>query len=113
VESKHGRRAKTAAPEPIDAVLGVLCGKWSAPVVRELLDGPRRFGQLHGALSPVSAKTLTDRLRSLEEKGIVEREVFAEVPPRVVYSLTDLGKSLRGVMDAMTAWGLAHPRDLA
>jgi DNA-binding HxlR family transcriptional regulator len=89
----------------VEVLLGVLEGKWSVLVVRELLHGPRRFGELRRALAPVSAKTLTDRLRHLEAAGVVGREAHAEIPPRVTYRLTALGESLRPVLLAMAGWG--------
>jgi DNA-binding HxlR family transcriptional regulator len=77
--------------------------------VRELLGGPKRFGDLRSALGSPSAKTLTDRLRALEHQGILTRTVYAEVPPRVVYRLTADGESLRVVLEAMLHWGEEHP----
>lgn len=78
-------------------------------MVRELLNGPKRFGEIRAALPNPSAKTLTDRLRSLEHQGILTRTVYAEVPPRVVYTLTDQGHSLGGILHAMLLWGEANP----
>lgn len=73
--------------------------------MRELLNGTKRFNELRRALNGVSQKVLTQHLRSMEESGIVSRHVYAEVPPRVEYSLTDLGKSLKPIIDAMWKWG--------
>jgi len=73
--------------------------------VRELLNGTKRFNELRRALNGVSQKVLTQHLRSMEESGIVSRHVYAEVPPRVEYSLTDLGQSLKPIIDAMWKWG--------
>ncbi|MFC4149993.1 winged helix-turn-helix transcriptional regulator [Micromonospora mangrovi] len=89
----------------VERTLRVLDGKWTTLIVRELLTGPRRFGELRAALGEPSAKTITDRLRALEHQGILTRTVHAEVPPRVVYALTDRGRSLRSVLDAMLVWG--------
>lgn len=89
----------------IGRCLRVLDGKWTTLVVRELLSGPKRFGEIRTALGTPSAKTLTERLRTLEHQGILTRTVYAEVPPRVVYELTDRGFSLRPVLLAMLAWG--------
>lgn len=113
-------RAATTPPAPdrgspdcgIETTLRVLDGKWATLVVRELLQGPRRFGELRAALGTPSAKTLTERLRALEHQQVLTRTVHAEVPPRVVYELTDRGRSLRGVLDAMYVWGRAHPEEL-
>lgn len=89
----------------IERTLQVLDGKWTTLVVRELMGGPRRFGQIRTALGTPSAKTLTDRLRALEHQGVLTRTVHAEVPPRVVYALTERGESLRSVLISMMEWG--------
>jgi len=93
----------------VERALRVLDGKWATLVVRELLLGPRRFGELRTAVGNPSAKTLTDRLRLMEHQGILTRTVFAEVPPRVVYALTEQGQTLSGILHAMLMWGEAHP----
>ena len=84
-------------------------GPWATLIVRELMHGPQRFRELRGALPGISAHTLTSRLRMFESRGIVTRRAYPEVPPRVVYELTDLGKSLRPVLDAMYEWGVKAP----
>ncbi len=94
---------------PVERTLAVLGAKWTTLIVRELLAGPRRFGQLRTALDGVSPKTLTERLRALEAEGLIERRQFPEVPPRVEYRLTESGETLRSVLDAMAAWGARHP----
>jgi DNA-binding HxlR family transcriptional regulator len=90
---------------PVEHTLRVLEGKWTTLVVRELLSGPKRFTELRRSLGNPSAKTLTERLRALEHRGMLTRTIYAEVPPRVVYQLTDRGASLRTVLEAMLAWG--------
>ncbi len=90
---------------PIERALLVLDGKWSTLIIRELLSGPKRFGELRAALAIGSPKTLTERLRILEHQGVLTRTVYAEVPPRVVYELTERGRSFRSVLEAMAAWG--------
>lgn len=87
----------------------LLEGPWATLVVRELLTGPRRFTELQTALPGISAHTLTRRLRTFETHGLVTRTAYAEIPPRVVYELTDLGHGLRPVLDAMAAWGASVP----
>jgi DNA-binding HxlR family transcriptional regulator len=87
----------------------VLDGKWTVLVIRDLLAGTRRFTELRRSLAGISPKTLTDRLRHLEEAGLVRREVYAEVPVRVEYSLTDAGRTLEPVLLAMAAWGRTLP----
>lgn len=84
-------------------------GPWATLIVRELMHGPRRFGQLRAALPGISGHTLTNRLRQFESRGIVTRVSYPEIPPRVVYELTELGWTLRPVLDAMNAWGQAAP----
>lgn len=90
--------------------LTLLDGPWATLIVRELLHGPMRFSELKDALPGVSAHTLTNRLRRFETYGIVTRSVYAEVPPRVVYELTEVGQGLSVVLDAMNAWALSVPR---
>jgi DNA-binding HxlR family transcriptional regulator len=92
---------------PIERALLVLDGRWSTLIIRELLSGPKRFGELRAALAISSPKTLTERLRILEHQDVLTRTVHAEVPPRVVYALTERGESFRGVLEAMAAWGNA------
>lgn len=89
----------------IERTLQILDGKWTTLVLRELLGGPKRFGEIRGALGNPSPKTLTDRLRILENMDVLTRTVHAEVPPRVVYELTPRGHSLRPVLTAMLRWG--------
>ena len=74
-------------------------------ILRDLITGTKRFGELKKSIGSVSQKVLTAQLRDMEEKGLVHREVYAEVPPRVEYSLTDLGRSLKPILDAMQSWG--------
>jgi DNA-binding HxlR family transcriptional regulator len=90
---------------PIDRAVAVLDGKWTLQVLRELMVGTCRFGTLRDALPGVSPKTLTERLRTMEQQGIVDRVVFAEVPLRVEYTLTELGQTLRPVIEALRDWG--------
>ena len=79
--------------------------KWKVRILRDLMPGTKRFGELKKSIGSVSQKVLTAQLRDLEEKGLVSRKVYAEVPPRVEYSLTELGKSLSPILDAMREWG--------
>ena len=90
---------------PIEHALLVLDGKWSTLIIRDLLSGPKRFGELRDSLQMGSPKTLTERLRILEHQGVLTRTVYAEVPPRVVYELTERGQSFRSVLEAMAVWG--------
>jgi DNA-binding HxlR family transcriptional regulator len=89
---------------PVARAMEVLDGKWTVLVIRDLLSGVRRFSVLRASLPGISPKTLTDRLRLLEDRGLVRRTVYAEVPPRVEYELTERGQSLRPVLAALAAW---------
>ena len=79
--------------------------KWKVLILRDLMDGTKRFGELKKSIGTVSQKVLTAQLRDMEEKGLLTRKVYAEVPPRVEYTLTETGYSLKPVLDAMWAWG--------
>ena len=90
---------------PVETTLTLIGDKWKVLILRDLLPGTKRFGELKKSIGSVSQKVLTAQLRDMEQNGLVHREVFAEVPPRVEYSLTDLGKSLKPILDAMWNWG--------
>jgi DNA-binding HxlR family transcriptional regulator len=92
---------------PIEKAVSVLDGKWTLLLLRELFAGTQRFGQLRDALPGISPKTLSERLRGMEAQGLVHREVFAEVPLRVEYSLTPLGRTLDPVIQSLREWGTA------
>jgi DNA-binding HxlR family transcriptional regulator len=94
---------------PIEKAVSILEGKWTLLILRELFTGMKRFGELRSELEGISPKTLTERLRILEEQGIVRRTIYPEVPPRVEYSLTEYGATLRPVIDALRAWGEQIP----
>ncbi len=93
---------------PVTRAVEALDGKWTILVVRDLLGGTKRFGELRRSLVGISPKTLTDRLRGLEAHGLVQRRIYAEVPPRVEYSLTDAGRTLEPVLVALSRWGRTH-----
>lgn len=90
---------------PIERAVSVLDGKWTLLILRELFQGTRRFGELRAVLIGVSPKTLTDRLRFLEDHGVVRRVIHPEIPPRVEYSLTALGKKAWPVIESLRDWG--------
>lgn len=92
---------------PVETTLALISNRWKTLIIRDLLDGTRRFNELRRSVSGISQKVLTSNLREMESDGLVHREVFAEVPPRVEYSLTPLGESLRPVLDALAAWGMS------
>ena len=93
---------------PAEFTLAMIGGRWKIPIIFHLLEGRKRFTELARALHGVTQKMLTQQLREMARNGLVERTVFAQVPPRVEYSLTDLGMSIRPVVDAMCRWGEEH-----
>ena len=90
---------------PVETTLMLIGDKWKVLILRDLLDGTKRFGELKKSIGTVSQKVLTAQLRDMEEKGLLTRKVYAEVPPRVEYTLTETGYSLKPILDAMWAWG--------
>lgn len=90
---------------PVETTLTLIGDKWKVLILRDLLPGTKRFGELKKSLSSVSQKVLTAQLRDMENSGLLTRTVYAEVPPRVEYSLTELGQSLSPILDAMKHWG--------
>jgi DNA-binding HxlR family transcriptional regulator len=102
---KRARVSTCAGECPVQRALEILDGKWTLLILRELLDGTRRFGELRRATGGVNPKTLSDRLRTLEEHDVLQRQVFAEVPPRVEYTLTVKGRELAPVIAALGDWG--------
>lgn len=100
---------KDELPEcPVATTVQLIGNKWKLLIIRNLLDRPQRFTELKNGVPGISQKVLTDNLRAMEGDGIVSREVFAEVPPRVIYSLTDIGQSLLPIIDAMADWGNSY-----
>ena len=90
---------------PVETTLMLIGDKWKVLILRELMGGTKRFGALKKSIGTVSQKVLTAQLRDMEDKGLLTRKVYAEVPPRVEYPLTDTGYSLKPILDAMVAWG--------
>ena len=95
---------------PVETTLMLIGDKWKVLILRELMSGTKRFGQLKKAIGHVTQKVLTAQLRDMEGKGLLTRKVYAEVPPRVEYTLTETGYSLRPVLDPMVAWGTDYQR---
>ena len=93
---------------PVATTVQLIGSKWKLLIMRNLLARPWRFNQLRKDLRGISQKVLTDSLRSMEEDGIITRTVYPEVPPRVEYALSELGESMRPIMDAMEQWGIAY-----
>ena len=102
---------KDELPEcPVATTVQLIGNKWKLLIIRNLLSSPQRFTEFPKTIPGISKKVLTDNLRALEDDGLVNREIFAEVPPRVVYSLTDLGKTLKPILDAMLNWGIDYKK---
>ena len=100
---------KDELPEcPVATTVQLIGNKWKLLIIRNLLVGPQRFTEIIKTIPGISKKVLTENLRALEDDGLVEREIFAEVPPRVEYSLSPLGKTLRPILDAMRDWGIDY-----
>ena len=95
---------------PVETTLMIIGDKWKVLILRDLMNGTKRFGELKKHIGTVSQKVLTAQLRDMEAKGLLTRKVYAEVPPRVEYTLTDTGYSLKPVLDSMYAWGADYKR---
>lgn len=100
--------AKQLPACPVETTLMLIGDKWKVLILRDLMPGTRRFGELKKSIGSVSQKVLTAQLRDMEANGLVHREVYAEVPPRVEYSLTEVGRSLKPILDAMSTWGQGY-----
>ena len=100
--------AKELPACPVETTLTLISSKWKVLIVRDLLAGTKRFGELLRSVGNVSQKVLTAQLRAMEEDGLVTRQVYPEVPPRVEYTLTELGRSLEPVLSALWNWGEAY-----
>ena len=93
---------------PVETTLMLIGNKWKVLIIRDLLTGTKRFGELKKSIGKVSQKVLTTQLRDMEESGLISRKVYAEVPPKEDYSLTELGKSLQPILNAMLQWGTEY-----
>lgn len=93
---------------PVEMTLQLMGDRWKVLIIRDLMEGTKRFGELKKSVGDITQKVLTHNLRTMEESGLLTRKVFAEVPPRVEYTLTETGYSLKPVLDSMVAWGLDY-----
>ncbi|MBL1225265.1 helix-turn-helix transcriptional regulator [Enterococcus sp. BWR-S5] len=93
---------------PVETTLMLISDRWKVLILRDLMDGTKRFGELQRSIGTISKKVLTSNLRAMEADGLLTREIFAEVPPRVEYTLTDVGYSLKSILDAMLDWGTSY-----
>ena len=95
---------------PVETTLMLIGDKWKVLILRDLMSGTKRFGELKKSIGHVTQKVLTAQLRDMEAKGLLTRKVYAEVPPRVEYSLTELGMSLKPILDSMLVWGEGYKK---
>ena len=93
---------------PVETTLTLISDKWKVLILRDLLPGTKRFGELQRSVGKVSQKVLTAQLREMEANGLLTRKAYPEVPPRVEYTLTELGYSLKPILDAMWSWGMDY-----
>jgi DNA-binding HxlR family transcriptional regulator len=96
---------------PVATTVELIGNKWKLLIMRELLTGTKRFNELHKSIDGISQKVLTENLRKMEKDGIVDRKAYAVVPPKVEYSLSELGNSLRPIIDSMSDWGTAYIKE--
>ena len=102
--------AKELPACPVEVTLMLISDRWKVLIFRDLLGGTKRFGELKKSIGSISQKVLTSNLRSMEEDGLLTRKVYAEVPPRVEYTLTAMGESLRPILFAMQQWGVEYQK---
>jgi DNA-binding HxlR family transcriptional regulator len=98
---------------PVETTARILGGRWKAAVLDQLFQGTKRFSELKRAVAGITQRTLAQQLRELQSTGIVERTVYPDMPPKVAYSITPLGESLRPLLDAMCNWGKSHSAAMA
>ena len=98
---------------PVETTLMLIGDKWKVLILRDLMGGTKRFGELKKSIGHVTQKVLTAQLRDMEEKGLLTRKVYAEVPPRVEYTLTEIGYSLKPILDSMVVWGTSYKEKAA
>lgn len=97
---------------PVATTINLIGNKWKLLIIRDLLGGTKRFGELRKSLTGISQRVLTENLRDLEKDGLVNRKVYAEVPPKVEYSLNETGLSLSPIINAMAEWGTNYKKGL-
>lgn len=93
---------------PVETTLMLISDRWKVLIIRDLMEGTKRFGELKKSIGTITQKVLTSNLRSMEQSGLLTRKVYAEVPPKVEYTLTETGYSLKPVLDAMVEWGIGY-----
>lgn len=104
---------KDLAPCPVELTLLLISNKWKILIIRDLLEGTKRFSELKKSITNISQKVLTSNLREMEENELLTRKVYPEVPPRVEYTLTDIGYSLKPLLDDMDKWGTWYRNEVS
>ncbi|AGF55838.1 DNA-binding HxlR family transcriptional regulator [Clostridium saccharoperbutylacetonicum] len=105
--------AKELPACPVEMTLQLIGNRWKVLIIRDLLEGTKRFGELKKSVGLITQKVLTQNLREMEESGLLTRKVYAEVPPRVDYTLTELGYSLKPILDSMIEWGTSYKNTIS
>lgn len=105
--------SKTLPACPVETTLQLIGNKWKVLILRDLLSGTKRFNELMRSVSGITQKVLTSNLRAMEEDGLLLRKVYPEVPPRVEYSLTETGLSLKPILDSMFVWGIEYKKNIS
>lgn len=105
--------AKELPACPVEMTLMLIGNRWKVLIMRDLLEGTMRFGELKKSVGSITQKVLTQNLREMEESGLLIRKVYAEVPPRVDYTLTELGYSLKPILDSMVDWGTSYKNNIS
>ena len=117
MEKHNESTSQSTAPNlpacPVETTLTLISDKWKVLILRDLMDGTKRFGELKKSIGHVTQKVLTAQLRDMEAKGLLTRKVYAEVPPRVEYTLTETGYSLKPILDSMVVWGTHYKQQNA
>lgn len=103
---------KDLPPCPVELTLLLISNKWKILIIRDLLEGTKRFSELKKSITNISQKVLTSNLREMEENELLTRKVYPEVPPRVEYTLTDIGYSLKPLLDDMDKWGTWYKNEI-
>ncbi|EGN65291.1 helix-turn-helix transcriptional regulator [Fusobacterium animalis] len=103
---------KDLPPCPVELTLLLISNKWKVLIIRDLLDGTKRFSELKKSINNISQKVLTSNLREMEENNLLTRKVYPEIPPRVEYTLTDIGYSLKTLLDDMDKWGTWYRNEM-
>lgn len=97
---------------PVEITLCMISDRWKVLIIRDLLDGTKRFGEIKKSIGNITQKVLTSNLRSMEENGLLTRKVYAEVPPKVEYTLTETGYSLQPILNEMVKWGTEYKKSI-